>query len=108
MSQKLDRETVVKVAGLARLKLSDAEIDAVRPSLEALASSWTEGLTQPQEIVERLSQHLRSDFRYELDHDHSLADDPVLHFFPKKRSVKGMRKLSRVSQAPKSKPQKGS
>ncbi len=27
MSERLDRETVVKVAGLARLKLSDAEID---------------------------------------------------------------------------------
>lgn len=58
---------------------------AIRAPLVALAEQWTEGAVGDAAILDRIETHLRTEFTYGLDRDHSRGADPVLHFLYRDR-----------------------
>ncbi|MFO0667578.1 MAG: transglutaminase-like domain-containing protein [Polyangiaceae bacterium] len=58
----------------------------MRRPLRHLANEWSEGVSSDEAILEALDTHLRHDFHYALDRDHSRGADPVHHFLFRDRT----------------------
>jgi transglutaminase-like putative cysteine protease len=54
--------------------------DPIRDQLTTLAKQWSSGLTQDRDLAHAIEEHLRTDYRYDLDSPSGAAAQPLLHF----------------------------
>jgi transglutaminase-like putative cysteine protease len=58
--------------------------DAERPSLTRIAAAWTAGAATPEQKLQRIHDHLKTDYAYSLDFLRD-APDPLLDFLEKNK-----------------------